>query len=224
MTNRTQTEISLPGSGENVCMPVLTARQSHNSEVLRDILELYTKPGARILDMTYGEGAFWGAIDASKYDLTTNDLYKDNPSGSHWDFRAFPTPEAGFDVVVFDPPYVHGSKTIHPSLGRQYGIDKPISAQEITENYVRLVRYVRRILKPGGILVAKTQDEIESGKQVWRHFDVKQFFRVQGWELLDLLVVVQKGKPIMRHKYQKHARKNHSYFMVFEWKAAAPRG
>lgn len=202
-------------------MPILTARQSHNSEVLRDILELYSKPDARILDMTYGTGAFWRDIDAHQYELVTNDLYKNNPNSNHWHFGAVPTPGRGFDVVVFDPPYVHGSRTIHPSLGRQYGIDKPISAKEITENYYRLARYVRKVLRADGILVVKTQDEIESGKQVWRHFDVGQFFRVQGWDLLDLLVVVQKGKPMMRHKHQKHARKNHSYFMVFKHRGPA---
>lgn len=74
------------------------------------------------------------------------------------------------------------------------------------------------MLEPGGVLIIKTQDEIESGKQVWRHFDVREFFRQQGWGLLDLFVVMQKGKPMMRHKHQKHARKNHSYFMVFQWK------
>lgn len=83
-------------------MPVLTARQSHNSEVLRDILELYAKPGARILDMTYGEGAFWRNIDVTKYELVTNDLHKDNPSGNHWNFGAYPPAEVRFDVVVFD--------------------------------------------------------------------------------------------------------------------------
>lgn len=55
-------------------MLVLTARQSHNSAVLKDILELYAKPGARILDMTCGEGGFWCDIDISAYDLVTNDL------------------------------------------------------------------------------------------------------------------------------------------------------
>lgn len=223
MTNRTQSETSLSDSGENVWMPVFTARQSHNSEVLRDILELYATRGARILDMTYGNGAFWRKIDASRYELTTNDLFKHNPSGNHWHFGAVPTPAVGFDVVVFDPPYVHGSKTIHKSLAKQYGIDKPISAKDITENYNQLARYVRKILRPDGLLIIKTQDEIESGKQVWRHLDVQKFFWNQGWELLDFLIVMQKNKPMMRHKHQKHARKNHSYFMVFRYAFAGSR-
>ena len=68
------------------------------------------------------------------------------------------------------------------------------------------------MLKPKGILALKTQDEIESGKQVWRHFDLRFLW---GFKLIDLFVVTMIGKPLMRHKHQKHARKNHSYFMVY---------
>jgi hypothetical protein len=124
---------------------------------------------------------------------------------------------------VFDPPYVHGSKTIHPSLGNKYGINKPITAKEITENYRRIAEFdlfrfdslARSLLNSGGILILKTQDDIESGKQVWQHFLIWQNYLKHGWQLLDLSVVMQKGKPLIRYKQQKHVRKNHSYFMVF---------
>ena len=61
-------------------------------------------------------------------------------------------------------------------------------------------------------MVLKTQDEIESNKQVWRHFHLQHLW---GFTLIDLFVVTQMGKPLMRHKHQKHARKNHSFFMVY---------
>ena len=207
--------------------PILTSKQSHNAEMLRDILSLYAKPKARILDMTYGEGLFWKGIDTSKYDLVTNDLFK--PADHHWDFRKIELPEHSFDMVVFDPPYVHGlgNKSMHADTNRRYGlpctkkryhstnfgyIPIPLNAAAITRMYKQGMAEAWRKLKPGGILALKTQDEIESGKQVWRHFDLRF---LSGFKLIDLFVVTQVGKPLMRHKYQKHARKNHSYFMVY---------
>jgi tRNA G10 N-methylase Trm11 len=210
--------------------PILTSKQSHNAEMLRDILSLYAKPGDRILDMTYGEGKFWTGIDTSQYDLVTNDLFKPNPSGHHWDFRRIELPEHSFDMAILDPPYVHGlgNKTMHADTNHRYGlpnakkrhghrtnwgyIPATLNAKTITNMYKGGMAEAWRKLKPKGILALKTQDEIESGKQVWRHFDLRFF---SGFKLIDLFVVTQMGKPLMRHKHQKHARKNHSYFMVY---------
>jgi len=208
--------------------PIFTSKQSHNAEVLRDILTLYATPGARILDMTYGEGAFWRGMDTSLYQLVTNDLHK--PADHHFDFRRVHLPDESFDGVILDPPYVHGGKNVHKSLADAYGLrpmgdrpdrlitdwgvtPMPMSARDITKLYKRGAAEAWRLLKPGGILVLKTQDEIESGKQVWRHFHLQHLW---GFRLIDLFVVTQIGKPLMRHNYQKHARKNHSYFMVYQ--------
>jgi hypothetical protein len=220
-----------------VVTPILTSKQSHNAEMLRDILTLYAKPGDRILDMTYGEGKFWKGIDTSVYDFVTNDLFKENPSGHQYDFRRIELPEHSFDVAILDPPYVHGlgNQTMHQDTNRRYGLPciktkrlprskkryistnhsyilLPLNAATITKMYKGGMAEAWRKLKPGGILALKTQDEIESGKQVWRHFQLQHFW---GFKLIDLFVVTQVGKPLMRHKYQLSARKNHSYFMVY---------
>src|SRR5208282_3846129 len=210
--------------------PIYTSHQKHNSEVLRDILRLYAKPGNRILDLTYGEGKFWKGIETSLYDLVSNDLLKDNPSGLHFDFRRIDLPDESFDLVVLDPPYTHGvgSGTMHRDISHRYGlktntkkrllrtnfgyIPVPLSADAITKMYKQGAVEAWRLLKRQGVLIVKTQDEIESGKQVWRHFDLKC---LPGFRLIDLFVVTQVGKPLVRHKHQLHARKNHSFFMVY---------
>jgi len=243
--------------------PVYTSHQKHNSEVLRDILQLFAKPGQRIFDMTYGEGAFWRGIDTSQYDLVTNDLMKDNPSRFHYDFRKTKFEDANFNIIVLDPPYQHGSKTVHASLAKRYGLNAlsegsgngwdhttwqgyrihkrkiypyknpekfrvvdvletswgstilPPDAKTITQIYRRGMAEAWRLLKPQGILIVKTQDEIESGKQTWRHSILARF---PGFKQIDLFVVTQKGKPLLRQKRQHHARKNHSYFLVLQRK------
>jgi hypothetical protein len=217
--------------------PVFTSKQAHNTEVLKDILDLYAKSGDRILDMTYGEGKFWKGIDTSAYELITNDLFKPNPSGHNYDFRRIDSvPESSCDMAILDPPYTHGvgAKGMHADLSRRYGAKgagvrtfgkekkafrtnsgfmfEKLDAKYITQMYKGGMADAWRRLKVGGILVVKTQDEIESGKQVWRHFDLRHF---AGFRLIDMFIVTQVGKPLMRHKHQKHARKNHSYFMVY---------
>jgi hypothetical protein len=49
--------------------------------------------------------------------------------------------------------------------------------------------------------------------QRWRHIELA---KLPGFKLVDLLVVVTKGLPPGKPYAQKHARKNHSYFMVFQ--------
>lgn len=220
----------------NILTPIYTSKQSHNAEMLRDILTMYAKPGDHILDMTYGEGNFWTGTDTSIYTIVTNDFFKDNPSGHHFDFRRIEVPNESFDVVILDPPYTHGlgNPSMHADLNHRYGgkelkvrtaktgfryintnwgyIPVPLTASAITSMYKQGMVEAGRKLKLSGILVLKTQDEIEGGKQVWRHFQLRHF---PGFKLIDLFVVTQMGKPLMRHKHQIHARKNHSYFMVY---------
>jgi tRNA G10 N-methylase Trm11 len=201
--------------------------------MLRDILALYAKRGDRILDMTYGKGAFWRGINTKQYTLVTNDLHK--PADHHYDFRRIELPDESFDLIILDPPFVQ-SRTLKKSISDGYGMRPtgsrrtksgheilvtnwgvtrmPMNAAETTNLYKRGMIEAWRLLKPNGILVLKTQDEVSSGKQVWRHFSLRFF---PGYKLIDLFVVTQLGKPLMRHKHQIHARKNHSFFMVYRW-------
>ena len=198
----------------NILTPIYTSKKSHNAEMLRDILTLYAKPGDHILDMTYGNGAFWRGTDTKQYTLVTNDLHK--KADHHFDFRRIGLPDESFNLIVLDPPYVHGSQTIKKSLGDAYGSRPngigrirggelvlrtnwgtkrmPMNAAAITKLYKHGAAEAWRLLKPGGILVLKTQDEIESKKQVWRHFHLQHLW---GFKLIDLFMVMQMGKPLI---------------------------
>ena len=198
---------------------IYTARAANNNEFFRDILRLYVPEGSAIADLTWGRGKFWEGIDQSKYNLIRLDKY--TPCDITADFRAVPLDDASQDAVVFDPPYVtrmsfKARTKQNPAGSNQkdaYGVNAtgPRNEREIDALYAGGTAEARRILKRGGILILKTMDT-----QRWRHIELA---KLPGFKLIDFFVVVTKGLPPSKLYTQKHARRNHSYFMVFQRKA-----
>jgi hypothetical protein len=194
---------------------IYTARAGNNNEFFRDILRLYVREGSAVADLTWGRGKFWDGIDRTRYKLVRLDRH--TSCAIKADFRAVPLADESQDAVVFDPPYVtrmgfkRRSKE-NPNGSNQksaFGLDEggPKNEREIDALYAAGTAEARRILKRGGILILKTMDT-----QKWRHIELAN---LPGFKLIDLLVVVTKGLPPGKPYPQKHARKNHSYFMVF---------
>jgi len=194
---------------------IYTARAENNNGFFRDILQLYVPEGSVVADLTWGRGKFWEGTDRSKYKLIRLD--KHTSGDVRADFSAVPLADASLDAVVFDPPYVtrmgfkRRSKE-NPNGSNQksaFGLDEggPKNEKEIDALYAAGTGEARRILKRGGILILKTMDT-----ERWRHIDLAN---LPGFKLIDLMVVVTKGRPPGKPYAQKRARKNHSYFMIF---------
>jgi len=77
-----------------------------------------------------------------------------------------------------------------------------------------------RVLAPKGMFIVKCQDEVSANKQRLTHVELITAFESLGFYTKDLFVLVRPNKPGMsRLIKQEHARKNHSYFLVFQkWK------
>lgn len=89
--------------------------------------------------------------------------------------------------------------------------------EAVLDLYFRSAREAYRVLKTEGIYIVKCQDEVCANKQRLTHIEITIEFEKYGFISEDLFVVVRKNKPgISRLKSrQYHARKNHSYFMVY---------
>jgi hypothetical protein len=197
--------------------PILTAKVGDNGDLFPDALALYSQPGDRILDMTWGLGVFWKNVDQSCYDLVRNDI--DPARGDvHFDFRHVDFPSESFHVVVFDPPYASrvGTK-IKASIGGRYNNNQPHlkTVEDMMRFYHDGMVEANRLLEVGGILFVKCQDEIASSKQHRNHISIRQDALEIGFIDEDLFVLIQKVTPTMRHTYQYHARKNNSFLWVF---------
>lgn len=192
-------------------MPILTAKQGHNVDLFTDILDLYVPEGSRVLDMTWGRGNFWAETESREVigiDIAT-------PKDCLADLRYTPFSDSVFDAVVLDPPYARRVGTsIKSSIAEPYGLaaaEAPIGWEATRKLYRDGAKEALRLLRDGGVLILKCQDEIESGKQRWNHVALLE---IEGYICEDLFVLVQKGVPAMRVPYQLHARKNHSYFII----------
>ena len=168
-----------------------------------------------MLDITYGKGVFWRNVVRTNYQVVTNDLY--TKADVQADFGALPFKDSFFDAIVFDPPYLYGggTKTLVSHLDENYGVrtqKRSTSYADGLNLYNRGIAESRRLLKPGGILIIKGMDSFQNGK--FTSF-IRDFFSPDGFRLEDVFVLVRSSPPLMRFKYQYHARKNHSYFLVY---------
>ena len=207
---------------------VLTAYVDGNERVFPKILDLYVKPGSVVADVTYGRGVFWREIPDGRYDLRATDIK------NGIDCRNLPYDGEGIDCVVLDPPYMHSpGGTAHQAHKpfEKYCANNGSGGQ--TENkyheavldlYRDAGREAYRILRERGVFIVKCQDEVCSNRQRFTHVDIMLTYEALGFTTEDLFVVVRNNNPgVSRMVKQVHARKNHSYFLVF-WKPGKSGG
>lgn len=209
---------------------VLSAHVGSNDEVFPQVLALYLAPGSRVADVTYGKGVFWKRV-RGEYELLATDL------SSGVDARALPYADASLDGVVFDPPYMHSpGGTAHvghqnyEAYYRNNRIRSPAKYHEaVLALYSAGAREAWRVLRSGGVYIVKCQDEVCANRQRLTHVEIINDLATLGFACEDLFVVLRNGKPgVSRMVRQTHARKNHSYFLVFvkpagrgPWRGAA---
>ncbi|MGO8764869.1 MAG: hypothetical protein ACLQSR_07000 [Limisphaerales bacterium] len=88
--------------------------------------------------------------------------------------------------------------------------------EAVLDLYFTAAKEARRVLRAGGIYIVKCQDEVCANRQRFTHLEIINELVRQGFVAEDLFVVVRNGKPgVSRILVQAHARKNHSYFLIF---------
>jgi hypothetical protein len=205
---------------------VFTAYTGDNREVFPHVLRLHVPRGAKVADVTYGKGVFWKNIPEGEYQLLPTDIQ----TGT--DCRKLPYGKGEIDCVVLDPPYMEGlyrsdnsfaGNGTHSSFRDHYshGNRPPELANKwhdaVLELYVRAAIEAKRVLKPNGILIVKCQDEVSAGIQRLSHVEIIMNLVHLGYYPKDMFVMVRRNRPgVTRVISQLHARKNHSYFLVFQ--------
>lgn len=197
------------GSPIEAASPVFTAHQGTNSVLIAEVARLYLRPGMAVADVTYGKGVFWKRVDLTSLDFHGTDLQ------DGVDFRALPYPDEVLDVVVLDPPYLHNPGRLQvEDRYRNLATTRGLNHEGILTLYTDGMAEARRVLKPGGQLWVKTQDEIANGKPRWTHLELYERARLLGFGVQDLFVLVR-ANATLQVKRQLHARKNHSYLWIF---------
>lgn len=83
--------------------------------------------------------------------------------------------------------------------------------------YRDMLKEAYRILKAKGILIFKCQDKVSSGRQYMSHVFVMNEAVKLGFYPKDLFILTAKSRLVADwQRNQKHARKFHCYFWVFQ--------
>lgn len=199
---------------------VFSAHVDTNDAVFPDVLRLYVPEGSRVADVTFGRGVFWKRISSDAYDLHATDIK------TGVDCRALPYADASFDAVVFDPPYMHTpggtAHNGHQNYEHYYANNRLEPSDKkyheaVLDLYFTAATEARRVLRPEGVYIVKCADEVCANQQRLTHVEIiNQLTTVENFIVEDIFVVVRRNKPgVSRVLRQVHARKNHSYFLVF---------
>ncbi len=211
--------------GEATSKVTLSAHAGGNADLFPQILSLHVPEGAVIADVTYGKGVFWKNIPEGKYSIRPTDLQ------TGVDCRELPYPSGSLDAVVLDPPYMEGlfrratghmaGSGSHASFRNAYSnsqavIGGPKWHAAVTDLYFRAGKEAYRVLREHGVLIVKCQDEVSANRQCLTHVEIINEYEWMGFHTKDLFVLIRSNRPgVSRLKKQVHARKNHSYFLVF---------
>jgi len=204
---------------------VQSAYVGGNAEVFPKILALHVPEGSIVADVTYGQGVFWQNVSGGKYILKATDIK------TGVDCRELPYPDKSIDCVVLDPPYMEGllrrnanhlgGVGTYKSFRNAYsdgngGDGGPKWHQAVLDLYFKAGKEAYRVLRDKGVFIVKCQDEVSAGKQNLTHVELINEYSSMGFYAKDLFVVVRlNNASVSRLKKQIHARKNHSYFLVF---------
>jgi hypothetical protein len=199
-----------------------------NSGVFPQILQLHVAKGSVVADITYGRGVFWKYVPKDDYTVLASDL----KLGIRWD--DLPHDDQVADAVVFDPPYMEGlyrSSTdalagsgTHQAFQQAYSNSDSQSPKAlrkyhdaVLQAYLSVMPEVKRVLRPSGKFIVKCQDEVSANRQKLTHVELIWAYEKHGFYCKDLFVVMRTNAPaVSRLVKQEHARKSHSYFLVFE--------
>ncbi len=190
-------------------------------QILKWILQLHCE-GDIELDPTYSTGGFYKqGVREPKYKF---DISPAKPDVIAAAAEALPLKDNSIKTMIFDPPFLatKGKSLDIPSDGVQNKTVRRFgwyaSEKELFAFYKEALTEFKRILEPKGVLIFKCQDKVSSGKQYMSHNFIINCAEELGFYTKDLFVLLSKVRMIPKWQTlnQQHARKFHSYFLVFE--------
>ena len=192
----------------------------NQQEIIQNIISLYIPSKQIDLDPTYSKGIFYKNSPFPAPELKF-DLYPQVEGVIQADCRNLPLDNQSINSIMFDPPFL---ATTGPSLNssqnnnlinKRFGVYH--NEQALHQMYWDSLKEFWRILKPEGILIFKCQDKVSSGKQYMTHVYTMNMAEEIGFYTLDLFVLGVESRLVADWQMnQKHARKFHSYFLVFQ--------
>ena len=195
---------------KKICRDRLIKTVSYDQQEILDwITQLYLKGVPFQCDPTYSTGVIWQGIPGPelKYDIRPQ-----APGVAQASADALPLADGSLRSLFFDPPFL--IKTGEGSLIKKRFSDFP-SVEYMWAFYNRSMTEFCRVLRKKGVFAFKCQDLISSGEQVPSQFQVMDMGFKLGLKWLDTFILINE-KVVVPPQRQRHGRKVHSYFIVFQ--------
>lgn len=203
---------------EEVKPEVIKSISYNQHDIINNIIKLHCPDGIEV-DTTYSKGVFYkkSAVPQPKYKF---DKYPQTEDTIQLEDK-LPFDDNTIGSIMFDPPFVISKgPSMTAGIDGQNIISKRFSSYEspveLFKSYEEHLTEYYRVLKPGGVLIFKTQDTVSGGKNYFTHVWVMNKAYEIGFYPKDLSILLAKSRIISgKHKNQQHNRKFHSYFWVF---------
>ena len=191
--------------------PVRSVIRGSNGKLIAAAARLGYLDGP-VLDLTYGRGKWWTVWKPNEILIFPGD------------FTDTAIVNDAAPIICFDPPYIStGNKATStiPDFYDRYGIGELSGWQAIRKLMEVGLDECARILAPGGFLLFKCMNYVESGRRIWNVHHFAEYGDCIGLRLVDEFVHVTNGGPQPdtnldgSPRAQKHARQVHSTLLVF---------
>ncbi|MDZ7732219.1 MAG: hypothetical protein U5R31_03125 [Acidimicrobiia bacterium] len=198
------------------------AKRASNADLIAECHQLgYLGDDDLTLDPTWGHGTFWASWRPKLLEASDIDPDK-SPSGDSIDFTRLPWSDDTFDAVVLDPPYKLNGTPTH-TVDDRYGVAGAYTSRAARHQLILDgVTEATRVLRPGGRLLVKVQDQVNAGQVRWQTDLVTRHAEQLGHRKVDALLLLG-GRPQPAGRRQVHARRNYSTLLVFTLEATTPR-
>jgi len=199
---------------KNQMPQVVKSVMNSDRDILIGIKQLYLDNQNFDLDPCYSTGKFYEDLERPfiKMDKTPQDdevVQNDLMNG-------IDLADNSIKSIVFDPPFMFGKhgKTDENIMTKRFTMFD--SWQDLENMYKKAIVEFYRILIKGGIVAFKCQDYTDS-RTTLTHCFVWQWATEQGFKVEDLFIMVFKGGRVWNSNLkQLHARKYHSYWLIFK--------
>lgn len=183
-----------------------------DTEILTNIKNLFLDDWFE-LDPTYSKGNFYKNIPQPKLKF---DLVSQSEDAIQADCKNLPLDSGSINSIVFDPPFMFGThgQTKNNKMNKRFTMFDTFP--QLCIMYQDSLVEFYRLLKKKGILAFKCQDYTDS-KTTITHCLVHQWATTIGFYAKDLFILIATGGRIYNPSLiQRHARKFHSYWFVFQ--------
>jgi len=189
---------------------VIRTTYTDERDLLNDILFLYNHGEGVDVDPCYSVGRFWKGLPQPKYKF---DLAPQLPEVQQADCTNLPLEPGQVKSIMFDPPFV-----TYPSdtsiITNRFSAFKTLD--DLKNMYIESLSEFYRVLKNKGLLIFKCQDLVHNHKQFLTHTFVINRAEMEGFFCHDCIILIRDNVLLSPHiQKQQHARKTHSYYLVF---------